>query len=75
MFYQAVCDPCDGNGRVNAETKEAVSKEVIIFVLMKELKQAQAQLSFMKTECKCTVEDKGHWDTFKISNGGRQRFD
>jgi hypothetical protein len=75
MFYQMVCDACDGNGELDIETGESVSKETMVFVLKKRLKQKEEQIAYLESLTQSTSKNKGHWDEFKSVNGGKQRFD
>jgi len=75
MFYQMVCDPCDGNGEVDAKTGECVSKEIMVFVLRQRNAKLKLQFAHHKQNCSCKSKEQGHWDEFKTVNGGRLRFD
>ena len=74
-FHQMVCDPCDGNGEVNAKDGERVSKEVMVFVLRQRNIKLELQLGHQKQNCTCKGKEKGHFDDFKTVHGGRLRLD
>ncbi len=75
MFYEMVCDACDGNGSVDAKTGEVVSKELMVFALRKENAKLQSLLGHLKNLCTCKAKEQGHWDKFKSAFGGKKRFD
>lgn len=75
MFYEMVCDACDGNGSVDAKTEDKVSKEVMVLALRKELIKQGELVKYFKSNCTCKTEENGHWDEFKTVAGGKQRLD
>jgi DnaJ-class molecular chaperone len=75
MFHEIPCHPCDANGEVKAESGESLSKETMVFVLKKRLKQKEVQIAYLESLIQSDSKKKGHWDEFKSVNGGKQRFD
>jgi hypothetical protein len=75
MFHEMPCYLCDANGEVEAKTGNPVSKEIMVFVLRKRLKQKEAQVVYLESREISNDKNKGHWGEFKSVNGGKQRFD
>jgi hypothetical protein len=73
MFHQMICDGCDGNGSLNAETGEIVSKEMMVLALRKTIAKQHRLIAWLKG--KLPEKEQGHWEEFREVNGGRQRFD
>jgi hypothetical protein len=74
MFHVMICDPCDGNGKVDAKTGQRVEKERMIEAQRKNIKQLQMQVAYYKSR-RASKEEAGHWKDFKEVAGGKQRLD
>ena len=68
-----VCDPCDGNGVFDKKTGDKVNKEFWVIELLKILKKKDLQIAWYRQ--KLETQEKGHFEDFKIVNGGKRRFD
>ena len=75
MFHQMVCDACDGNGSLSAKTGELISKEIMVLSLRKERAKQKLLIAHLKQNCSCKNKEQGHFEDFKIVNGGRLRLD
>jgi len=75
LYQKYPCDPCDGHGKLDAKTDQKVSKDRMIQVYRKKIKQLQMQVSHYRSQCDTSSKENGHWEEFKEVNGGRQRFD